>query len=139
MQFDPRPLGYALLRVSVGFVIFFWGLRKFTGGYSQFVSGMQDQFANSWLPGFAVHIFAILLPFTEVVFGLLLILGLFTVYAAALEAIIVIALNTGMQIAGDASSVAHNLIYSFILCTLVFLAEHNGFSLDRFLSRRHEG
>jgi thiosulfate dehydrogenase (quinone) large subunit len=136
MRFEPRRLGYALLRISIGFVIFLWGMGKFIGGYSRFVAGIQNQFANSWLPGFAVHIFALLLPFTEVIFGLLLIFGLFTMYAAALEAIFVMALNTGMQISGDAPTVANNLVYTLILCTLVFLAEYDCFSLDGVLKRR---
>lgn len=137
MPFEPRRLGYALLRITIGFVIFFWGIAKFVGGYSRFVANIQNQFANSWLPGFAVHIFALLLPFAEVIFGLLLILGLFTAYAAALEAIFVIALNTGMQISGDAATVANNLVYTFILCTLVFLSQYDTFSLDSLLHRRH--
>ncbi|HKW89853.1 MAG TPA: DoxX family protein [Candidatus Acidoferrales bacterium] len=136
MLLNPRSLGYALLRITIGFVIFFWGLRKFTGGYSQFVSGIENQFSNSWLPRFAVDVFALILPFTEVIFGLLLIFGLFTVYAAALEAIFVMALNTGMQISGDSATVANNLIYTLILCTLVFLADYDYFSLDSKLKRR---
>ncbi|HEV2297482.1 MAG TPA: DoxX family protein [Candidatus Acidoferrales bacterium] len=136
MRIEPRRLGYALLRISIGFVIFFWGVQKFISGYSRFVAGMQNQFANSWLPGFAVHIFALLLPFTEVIFGALLILGLFTLYAAALEAIFIMALSTGMQISGDAATVANNLVYTLILCTLIFLVDYNAFSLDCLLRPR---
>lgn len=137
MRTEPRRLGYALLRISIGLVIFFWGVQKFIGGYSRFVAGIQNQFANSWLPGFAIHIFALLLPFTEVIFGALLVLGLFTLYAAALEAIFVMALNTGMQMSGDAATVANNLVYALILCALVFLIDYNAFSLDSKLNRRH--
>lgn len=137
MQINPRRLGYVLLRISMGFVIFFWGLRKFIGGYSQFVSGMENQFANSWLPGFSVQLFAYILPFAEVILGALLILGLFTLYAAALEAIFVMALSTGMQISGDSATVANNLVYTLILCSLVFLVEYNSVSLDSKLNPRH--
>ena len=137
MLISPRHLGYALLRISVGFVIFFWGLRKFIGGYSQFVTGIENQFANSWLPGFAVQLFAYILPFAEVILGALLILGLFTMYAAALEAIFVMALSTGMQVSGDSATVANNLVYTLILCTLVFLVDYNAFSLDSKFKRHH--
>ena len=137
MLISPRHLGYALLRISVGFVIFFWGLRKFIGGYSQFVTGIENQFANSWLPGFAVQIFAYVLPFAEVILGALLILGLFTLYAAALEAIFVMALSTGMQVSGDSATVANNLVYTLILCALVFLVDYNAFSLDSKFKRHH--
>lgn len=61
------------------------------------MSSVQNQFANTWSPGFALHVFALVLPFTEAIFGLLLALGLFTMYAAVLEAIFVIALNTGCR------------------------------------------
>jgi hypothetical protein len=44
-----------------------------------------------------------------------------------------------MQITGDAPTVANHLLYSLILCALVFLSEYNSFSLDRVLESRRAG
>jgi thiosulfate dehydrogenase [quinone] large subunit len=125
-----KLLGYALLRATLGFVLFFWGIDKFQMGVSQFAAGLDRQFDKTWLPALLVHAFGFLLPFAEVGLGLLLIVGLFTAWAAALGAVLLILLNTGMQVSGSASTVANNLVYSLILFVLLFTIGQNRFSLD---------
>ena len=130
MERIAKPLAYALLRATLGFVLFFWGVDKFQMDAGQFAAGLDRQFDKTWLPAAIVHAFGLLLPYAEVGFGVLLIVGLFTAWAAALGAILLILLNTGMQVAGSASTVANNLTYSLILFVLLFFIEQNRFSFD---------
>ena len=130
MKRNAKVVAYALLRATLGFVLLFWGVDKFQMGARQFSAGLDRQFSKTWLPAPLVHAFGLLLPFAEVGLGILLILGLFTAWAAALGAILLILLNTGMQVAGSASTVANNLVYSLILFVLLFFSEQNRFSLD---------
>ncbi len=130
MEQIAKPLAYALLRATLGFILLFWGADKFQMGVRQFAAGLDRQFAKTWLPAPLVHAFGLLLPFAEVGLGFLLVVGLFAVWAAALGAVLLILLNTGMQVAGSASTVANNLSYSLILFVLLFFSNQNRFSLD---------
>lgn len=71
-----REAAYALLRVTLGVVFLFYGVGKFMGGIGNFASGMEQHFAGK-LPSALVLPFAYALPFMEVIFGALILLGLF--------------------------------------------------------------
>ena len=94
-------------------------------------SGLEKDFAKTWLPSATVYFFGLVLPFLEVIIGTLLILGLFTRLAAVFGGIVLTVLTTGLVIAGNSGGVAHNLIYSIIFFLLLYHADENGFCLDR--------
>lgn len=125
-----REAAYALLRVTLGVIFLFYGIGKFMGGIGNFAGGMNQHFAGK-LPSALVLPFAYALPFLEVIIGALLVLGLFQVGALILAALTMLGLVFGTVMLGDAPTVAHNLQYAFVIFLLLYLAEHNGYSVDR--------
>ncbi len=132
---NPRWLAYAILRVTLGCVFLFYGVGKFVAGVAATAQGFQDGFAKTWLPGASVYAFSFALPFIEVTVGVLLILGLFTRYAAAVAGLLVMALTSGLTIKGSSTDVAINMGYAVALFILLYQVEDNGLSIDGW--RKH--
>lgn len=124
-------LAYALLRVTVGVMFLFFGVGKFVKGLPRFVSGLEERFAESWLPQSLVAPFAYVLPFAEVAIGALLILGLFTTVGLVAAAVLMMGLTFGTVVEPDPATAARNVNYALILFVLLFLIRYNGYSLDR--------
>ncbi len=133
-----REVGYSLLRVTLGMIFLTTGIVKFMLGVSTFAAGMQQQFSGK-LPAFIVTPFAYALPFVEVAVGALLILGLFNVIALVLAGLLLIGLTFGMTVVNETATVAGNLSYVLISFVLLWLADHNGYSLDRLRLGRPTG
>jgi uncharacterized membrane protein YphA (DoxX/SURF4 family) len=128
---EHRETAYALLRVTLGMVFLFYGLGKFTRGLGNVAAGMQERFAGK-LPMALVVPFAYTLPFMEVLVGVLILLGLFTSIALVLSGLLLLVLTFGMVTLGDTPTVANNLLYVLINFALLYLSDHNGYSVDRF-------
>ena len=129
-----RQVAYALLRVTLGMIFLTTGIVKFTMGVSNFAAAVQPSFAGK-LPLFLVTPFLYLLPFAEVTVGALLILGLFNVLALVLAGLLLLALTFGKTAVNDSTTVAGNLSYVLIDFVLLWLADHNGYSIDRLRRR----
>jgi|SRR5947209_3281219 len=125
-----REAGYALLRVTFGVVFLFYGVGKFMAGVGNVADSMQQSFAGK-LPSALVLPFLYALPFMEVLFGALILLGLFNTIALVLSGLLLLALTFGTVILGDAPTVAHNLQYVLINFVLLWFADYNGYSIDR--------
>jgi len=130
-----REAAYALLRVSFGLIFVFYGVGKFLGGVGAFAEGMNQRFSGK-LPSVLVLPFAYALPFMEVLFGALILLGLLTDVALVLSGLLLLALTFGTVILGDAPTVAHNLQYALVNFVLLWCADRNGYSADRISRRR---
>jgi thiosulfate dehydrogenase [quinone] large subunit len=128
-----REAAYALLRVTLGVIFLFYGIGKFMGGIGNFAGGMNQRFSGK-LPSVLVLPFAYALPFMEVLFGALILLGLFTSIALVLSGLLLLALTFGTVMLGDAPTVAHNLQYALVNFVLLWYADDNGYSVDRFRS-----
>ncbi|HYG79971.1 MAG TPA: DoxX family protein [Pyrinomonadaceae bacterium] len=125
-----REIAYALLRVTLGVIFLFYGIGKFMGGIGGFATGMEQRFAGK-LPSALVLPFAYALPFMEVTFGALIVLGLFNSIALVLSGLLLLALTFGTVMLGEAPTVAHNLQYALVNFVLLWLADYNGYSIDR--------
>ena len=130
-----RETAYALLRVTMGVIFLFYGIGKFMGGLTNFVGGMTQRFTGK-LPATLVMPFAYILPFGELICGLLIVLGLFTRVGLVISGLLLIGLTFGTVILGDPPTVAHNLQYALVNFVLLWLADLNRYSLDTVLSRR---
>jgi thiosulfate dehydrogenase [quinone] large subunit len=125
-----REAAYALLRVTLGVIFLFYGVGKFMGGIGNFAGGMEQRFAGK-LPSALVLPFAYTLPFMEVTFGTLILLGLFNSIALVLSGLLLLALTFGTVMLGDAPTVAHNMQYALVNFVLLWFADYNGYSIDR--------
>jgi len=102
------------------------------GGLSNFASHLQEQFAGK-LPSLLVVPFGYVLPFIETLIGGLLVLGLFNVFALMMAELLLVALTFGTVMQGEFPTVAHNVMYALIVFVLIWLANHNRYSVDRFI------
>lgn len=133
-----REVGYALLRVTLGMIFLTTGIVKLMMGVGSFAAGVQQQFAGK-LPTLIVTPFAYALPLVEVAVGALLVLGLFNVKALVLTGLLLIGLIFGLTVVNETATVAGDLSFVLINFVLLWLADHNGYSLDRLRRGRPTG
>jgi thiosulfate dehydrogenase [quinone] large subunit len=123
--------------VTLGVVFLFSGFGKFMAGIGNFAGQQTEQFAGK-LPSVLVAGFFYVLPFVEVAVGALLVLGLFNVFALIMSGLLLTALTFGTVMKGDFPTVAHNVSYALVNSALLWLANYNGYSLDRLLGGRRK-
>jgi thiosulfate dehydrogenase [quinone] large subunit len=80
--------------------------------------------------------FAYLLPFGEVLAGLLILFGLFTRIGLIVSGLLLIGLTFGTVVLGDPPTVANNLLYALVNFTLLWFVDMNRYSLDSLFRRR---
>lgn len=131
-----KSAAYALMRATFGTVFLFFGVTKFTSGFSTFAGGMQQRFAGK-LPVLIVAPFGYSLPFLEVLLGTLILLGLFNSISLFCSGVLLIVLTFGMVILGDTPTVANNLIYVLINFVLLYLSDRNLYSIDGLRGQPH--
>lgn len=129
-----EALGALLLRLALGSALFFFGLSKFLGegGVLGAARGITDMFKTTYLPSMLVSPLAHLIPFAEVVLGLLLVLGLMTRAALLGSGLLLVLLTAGVAVLGKPDVAANNLIYVGLIAAAMWLAsKDNRYSLDR--------
>jgi thiosulfate dehydrogenase [quinone] large subunit len=134
MKFRENDICFAflLLRLMLGIVFFFAGLMKILD-YSTIIEYFQSSFAETWLPGFMVTIFAYTVPFAEAILGILLFFGLLTRPALYLSGLLLVLLNFGLIIRGDGDIAKANIPYLVIIALDIILLNYNKYSLDHML------
>ena|SRR5947209_772443 len=131
-----KGAAYALLRITLGLILTFYGIGKLMMGPSAFANGLVTQFSKTFLPAPLVHAFGLILPYTELLFGVLLVLGAFTTATLVLTALQFIALTLGMVLQQQTAVVAQNLLYALVTFFLLFYVEYNWAALDALGRRR---
>lgn len=124
---------FLLLRLSLGLLFLIAGFGKFHGGYSSAVNGIVGMFASNeenWLPIFMIKPYAYILPFVEVAFGALLVVGFLTRPVLVLTGLTLLSLAFGMMVAGNHGTVANNLVYVAMAAAAMGLSEFNRYSID---------
>ncbi|MCC7146128.1 MAG: DoxX family protein [Phycisphaeraceae bacterium] len=93
----PCLLNFALFvnRLALGLFLLLAGVSKLQGGVEKFVQGDYAQMTPAWLPTWFATPYGYFVPFGEVIFGAMLILGL----AGRLAAIVVFLMLTSFTIA----------------------------------------
>jgi len=130
-----RETAYALTRITYGVIFLFYGIGKFRAGLSDFVGGMNQQFAGK-LPAAMVMPFAYFIPFAETISGLLILLGLFTRAGLTLSGLLLIGLTFGVVMLGQPPTVAHNLQYVLVNFVLLWFVDLNRYSVDGLIARK---
>jgi thiosulfate dehydrogenase [quinone] large subunit len=133
-----REVAYALLRATLGVIFVTTAVVKFIMGVGAFAAALEQSFAGK-LPMFLVSPFGYALPFAEVSVGALLILGLLNRFALILAGLLLMALTFGKTAASDSATVAGNLSYALVIFVLLWLSDHNGYSIDRLTRRKPLG
>jgi putative oxidoreductase len=126
-------LGWFLLHQGWGKVVQDWG-----EGWGAFYRGDQFQGSNpDWLPTFIAAPYGYALPWVELVFGALLILGIFNKLSAGVATLIFLSIMLAWLDAGRLLP-RHMLMIYVPLGAYFFFAGPGRFSLDAVIARRRE-
>ena len=126
-----RELAYAVFRLTLGINILVHGAGRIFGpGVEAFASTTAVEFSKTALSAGMVHAFLIVLPFAELVLGVLTTLGLFTRWALALGGLLIAALVCGTAMRSDWNTVGVQMIYAITYYLLLVNRGYNRFSLD---------
>lgn len=135
MSSQNHYLAYLLLRLTLGLNFTMHGLSRIISGVDKFVDGMVKGFQGTILPESLVRPFGYALTFTEFILGILLMLGLFTRFAAVAGALVIMALIFGSGLQQKWDSVATQMIYAVFFFLVLHFLENNRYSLDHRRSR----
>lgn len=130
-------LAYTLLRIIMGINYFNHGFTRI-GNIPGFMDSMVAAMEGAWMPELLVRINAALVPPTELVIGLLLILGLFTRGALIASLILMAMLMYGVTVVQNWDAATTQLIYDVILFILLAGVGYNRISLDRVFHKKRE-
>ncbi|HEX3374263.1 MAG TPA: DoxX family protein [Edaphobacter sp.] len=138
MRINDRSLAYALLRLSLGINFAGHGLIRIHNGVAAFAQTTTEHLAKSPLPSGLTYALSYAIPFIEAILGLTLILGVFTRISLATGAIFMVLLTIGVTANQQWDIAGQQLLYSVVFFFLLYLLEHNQFSLDTVLRRTTE-
>ncbi|TDX00822.1 DoxX family membrane protein [Dinghuibacter silviterrae] len=102
----------------------------------QFSLGLTIEFNRTFFPLWLLQPFSYVLPFLELLTGILLLLGLFTRFALFLGGALMLILIFGSTMIEEWQNVAIQLFYGVYLAGLLALIDHNGISLDARSSKK---
>jgi thiosulfate dehydrogenase [quinone] large subunit len=127
--FEPKFAGVAIGRWALGLFFFYSGLVKIMGGVSGFVNGyLVPLFSKTFLPSILVTSYGYVLPYVELILGILLIVGIFRNAVLFLTGLTLISLTFGQMLLQQHAVVANNFIYIFLTAILLFLSEFDGWA-----------
>ena len=122
-------LAYLILRLTMGVNMFTHGVARLLD-LEKFNMWMIGQFSDTILPEFLVSLSSYMIPFAELIIGVLLILGLFTSRALLLGALLITILVFGSGLQENWNVMSSQMIYAVFFFILSYLIELNRFSLD---------
>ena len=122
-------LAYLILRLTMGVNMFTHGVARLLD-LEKFNTWMIGQFSNTILPEFLVSLSSYMIPFAELIIGVLLILGLFTSRALLLGALLITILVFGSGLQENWNVMSSQMIYAVFFFILSYMIELNKFSLD---------
>jgi thiosulfate dehydrogenase [quinone] large subunit len=135
-----RQLAYAVFRLTLGVNILVHGAgRVFGPGAEAFASTTAAEFTKTALPAGMVHAFLIVVPFAEVVLGVLTTLGLFTRWNLTLGGLLITVLVFGTAMRSDWNTVGVQMIYAITYYLLLVNRSANRFSVDAALGYNVQG
>lgn len=120
---------YLLARLPIGMSMFVHGFERIPK-LQAFAGGIEKQFEKTMLAPSLVHLFGTVLPFCELLTGILLLLGLFTRFATMLGVLIMLALIFGSGLLEQWQNVFLQMMYGAYFAALYLFAPHNGYALD---------
>jgi thiosulfate dehydrogenase [quinone] large subunit len=136
LKFRNEQLGYALLRAVVGVNLMMHGVSRMISGPGEFAAKLVMQFEHAPLPTWSVWLFGLILPAIEGLLGLLILVGLRTRAALVAASLLIMLLTFGSSLLQDWSIVGTQLTYALAYFVLIFLHQHDGWSIDAWIKQR---
>lgn len=133
-------LAYLVFRLTLGInILVHGGGRIFGPGAESFATTTAAEFTKAALAPGLVHAFLFVVPFAELVLGVLTTLGLFTRWALTLGGLLITALVFGTAMRSDWTTVGVQMIYAITYYLLLVNRSANRYSVDGLLERRALG
>jgi len=130
-----QQLSFLLARLAVGMSMFGHGLVRLPK-LQDFSQWMVGQFEKSMLPEIIVTPFSYILPITELLVGIFLLIGLFTRQALVAGSLVMIALIFGSSMIEEWGAIPSQLIHAaFFSILLIFEKSYNSFAVDMILEK----
>jgi len=130
-----KQMGYALLRAVVGVNLMMHGVSRMIAGPGEFAAKLVIQFEHAPLPAWSVWVFGLMLPAIEGLLGLLILVGLRTRAALVAASLLIMLLTFGSSLLQDWPTVGTQLTYALVYSVLIFLHQHDGWSIDAWIKR----
>jgi thiosulfate dehydrogenase [quinone] large subunit len=129
---------YGMLRATLGVNICIHGISRLLVGPSSFAGTLVPMFDKTFLPAWSVYGFGLVLPWTEALLGLLLLIGLRTRIALLGGSLLILTLTFGSTLRQDWNGAGLQLIYAGVYAVLLAFLDRNFYSLDTLLSRNKQ-
>jgi thiosulfate dehydrogenase (quinone) large subunit len=127
--------GYTLLRLALGFSIFFHGVQRFVDGLDRFARPEIAAFSHvAGMPHALVPFVVYLIPIVETIAGAAILLGFVTYYGLLAEGILMLVLIFGTCMQGNWAVLAMQMPYPIIIFLLLMTSRLNVVSVDGFLA-----
>ena len=121
---------YLLIRLSIALSMFGHGLVRMPK-LAAFSAWMVGNFEKSMLPKALVVPFSYLLPVAELLVGILLLIGLFTRFAAIAGGVVMLALIFGSTMTENWEALPSQLIHVAFFAVVLQFVESNSWALDK--------
>ncbi|HWV74904.1 MAG TPA: DoxX family membrane protein [Pseudosphingobacterium sp.] len=125
-----KALAYLFLRLSIGISFLGHGIVRLPK-IPAFRNWMIDLFKTSLMPEVFTYLFASILPFVELLLGILLVIGWRTKEAYIIGSSVICALILGSCLIENWEAVAFQLIYALLFFILLCHMEYNKYGLDK--------
>ncbi len=135
-EFRNRQMAYAIFRVTLGLNIFLHGFVRILTGPSAFEAHTEQLFTNTFLPAGQVHLFLSILPYIEAAVGSLILVGLFTFWALAAGALLMLVLIFGTAARQDWTTVGIQTAYGLFYYFLISRNQDNWLAIDCLFANR---
>jgi thiosulfate dehydrogenase [quinone] large subunit len=126
---------YLMARLPIAMSMFGHGLVRLPK-LNNFSTGMVTEFGKSFLPDWIIQPFSYVLPFAELLTGVLLLLGWFTRFGLFLGATIMLVLIFGSSVISEWQNVAIQMFYGIYFAVLFLFIGYNAYSVDGMSVKR---
>jgi thiosulfate dehydrogenase [quinone] large subunit len=127
---------YTLLRLALGFSIFFHGIQRYVIGIGTFARPEIAAFSHvAGMPHALVPFVVYLIPAVETIAGASILLGLVTYYGLLAEGVLMLVLIFGTCMQGSWAVLAMQMPYPIIIFLLLMTLKLNLVSLDGLIAR----
>lgn len=117
-------LAFFIARVALGVNFLFHGVARL-GKVNQFAEGVASGFQETILPQALAYGYGLLIPYIELIFGLLILLGVFTRFSLFVMGLFMSTLILGMCLQQQWGTVGTQMIYIIVIFLLLYHEEHN--------------
>lgn len=123
LQTAERRWAYVLLRLVLGVNFFGHGFIRIYHGSAAFAEWMVAHMSLTPFPAGFLRAFGYTVPWIELLFGILLILGLFTRATLRAAMLFLAVLMVGVTMRQDWTTAGVQLVYALVILVLLFLRE----------------